>query len=79
MKRARRRLQCARDVVVRESLLRDYRRLQRNSYFADVKKAKKDAWEKFITDRRKKEMIVSSMKFEDGYEHDPNRLASKLL
>ena len=94
VKRARRRLQRAGDSPERDARLRDYRRA-RNSYFVAVKKAKREAWEKFVTeegnkdpwgipykvlaDKQKKELLLSSMKFEDEYEHDVDQLAKKLL
>ena len=47
VKRARRRLQRAKDATERCSRLREYRR-SRNSYFVAIKRAKKEAWEKFV-------------------------------
>jgi hypothetical protein len=94
VKRARRRLQRAGDSPEREARLLDYRRA-RNSYFVAVRKAKKESWEKFVTeegnkdpwgipykvlaDKQKKELLLSTMRFEDGYEHDVDQLAKKLL
>ena len=58
VKRARRRLQRAGDPSVRESRLRDYRRA-RNRYFAAVKRAKREAWEKFVTEEGNKDPWLS--------------------
>ena len=84
-------MQRAGDPSVRESCLRDYRRT-RNQYFAAVKR---EAWEKFVTEegnkdpwgipykilaeKQKKELLISSMKFDNEYEHDVEQLAKKLM
>lgn len=60
-----------------------------------MKQVKKQAWEKFVTieakkdpwglpykvlrGQNKKELIPSSMKFDEDYEHGTNKLAKKLL